>query len=166
MIGKKAAKVVLESEMLLILCVGESEECREKGSHLSFVADQLERAFEGIDIQTMHARAPRVAIAYEPIWSIGTGKTPTVADVRLAFVTSDRRDARLHQKLALQALRQRCCVSSPNNIWGSVALLISGRLRERLQCQGPARRSRLGRVFSGRGILEGRGFLVDCRSAG
>lgn len=82
--------------MLLILCVGESKECREKGSHLSFVADQLGRTFEGIDIKTMHARAPLVAIAYEPVWSIGTGQTPTTADVKSAFIISDWRDAQLH----------------------------------------------------------------------
>lgn len=54
-----------------IVCIGETEEERAAGSHLGVCQDQLSGSIP------MDANAQNTAIAYEPVWAIGTGKTPT-----------------------------------------------------------------------------------------
>ena len=66
-------KVLLETEIQPILCVGEVLEEREAGKEAEVVSGQVKAAFEGIEA----ARAERVVVAYEPVWAIGTGKTAT-----------------------------------------------------------------------------------------
>lgn len=56
-----------------IVCVGESIETREAGGTEKFVRDQVRAALDGLSSE----EAARVVIAYEPIWAIGTGRTPT-----------------------------------------------------------------------------------------
>jgi triosephosphate isomerase len=58
-----------------IVCVGETVGERRAGLTLTVVARQLAASLpEG-------ARATSTVIAYEPVWAIGTGLTPTLADV-------------------------------------------------------------------------------------
>jgi triosephosphate isomerase len=58
-----------------IICVGETREEREAGRALETVAGQLRGSVpQGV-------RAADLVVAYEPVWAIGTGLTPTVADV-------------------------------------------------------------------------------------
>jgi triosephosphate isomerase (TIM) len=58
-----------------IICVGETREEREAGRALDTVSGQLRGSLpEG-------ANAENTVIAYEPVWAIGTGLTPTPADV-------------------------------------------------------------------------------------
>lgn len=54
-----------------IFCCGEPLEIREKGTHESFVADQLKHGLFGLSAEAIR----QVVIAYEPVWAIGTGKT-------------------------------------------------------------------------------------------
>jgi triosephosphate isomerase len=61
-----------------ILCVGETLEEREGGRTHEVVATQLRHALEGIGVD----EAGRIAIAYEPVWAIGTGRTATVEQAR------------------------------------------------------------------------------------
>ena len=56
-----------------ILCVGETAEQRELGVTLECIALQVKTALANVSPD----RIRRVVIAYEPIWAIGTGKTPS-----------------------------------------------------------------------------------------
>jgi len=60
----------------VILCVGESLEVREAGNAVPTVVRQL-----GASIPHEPAEEAELAIAYEPIWAIGTGKIPTTGEI-------------------------------------------------------------------------------------
>jgi triosephosphate isomerase len=57
----------------VILCVGETEAEREAGSTEERLTTQLTAALRDVD----EAGLDDVAIAYEPVWAIGTGRTAT-----------------------------------------------------------------------------------------
>jgi triosephosphate isomerase len=75
------AEAGLSAGLSVILCVGESDSIRDSGEAVATVAAQLDASLphgEGAA-----AGVPdRLAIAYEPIWAIGTGKVPSLADIR------------------------------------------------------------------------------------
>lgn len=72
-----AAKVIRAREAGLrsIVCIGETLEEREAGRADAVVIDQLRKSLPD------RVTAESVTIAYEPVWAIGTGKTPTPEDV-------------------------------------------------------------------------------------
>ena len=69
------AEAGLAAGLSVILCVGEPREVRESGGAIDYVLAQIAGSVP--DSFDPH----RLAIAYEPIWAIGTGLVPTVADV-------------------------------------------------------------------------------------
>ena len=69
------AEAGLSAGLAVILCVGEPLEVRESGGAIDYVLAQV----AGSVPESFDAR--RLAIAYEPIWAIGTGLVPTVGDV-------------------------------------------------------------------------------------
>jgi triosephosphate isomerase len=58
-----------------IVCVGEQRAQREAGETLTVVGGQLDGSLP------QAATPANLVIAYEPVWAIGTGLTPTAADV-------------------------------------------------------------------------------------
>jgi triosephosphate isomerase (TIM) len=71
--ANKKVKAALASNLLPILCVGETLEQRESGQ-----TDQvLERQFGGGTAALTAMEFSRIILAYEPVWAIGTGRTAT-----------------------------------------------------------------------------------------
>jgi triosephosphate isomerase len=68
-------KAARRAGLMAILCVGESDKQREAGEAIRVVTQQL-----GASIPA-ELQATDLAVAYEPIWCIGSGKTPTAADI-------------------------------------------------------------------------------------
>jgi triosephosphate isomerase (TIM) len=61
------------ADLLAIVCVGETRAERDAGQALAIVGAQLDGSLPD--------GAENFVIAYEPVWAIGTGLTPTAADV-------------------------------------------------------------------------------------
>ncbi len=67
-----------------ILCVGETEEERERGDTERKLRHQVQEGLEKVPVE----RLPEVVVAYEPIWAIGTGLVATTEQAQdaVAFV--------------------------------------------------------------------------------
>ena len=72
-VNLKLKKLLSESEITPILCVGENLEQRENGEQNEVVSGQIETDLQGLSAEDV----AKLVIAYEPIWAIGTGKTAT-----------------------------------------------------------------------------------------
>ena len=66
------AESALAAGLKVILCIGESLAVREAGAAIATVSRQLDESLPGQPVE---------AIAYEPIWAIGTGKVPSIEDI-------------------------------------------------------------------------------------
>lgn len=65
-----------------ILCIGETPKEKRENKTNEVIVNQLELAFENIDRSQIVNR--KLQIAYEPIWAIGTGKTPLADEIMSA----------------------------------------------------------------------------------
>jgi len=67
-------KAMVEAGMTPIYCVGETLEQFEAGDTKKVVRDQILKGFEGLSAE----QTKKFVVAYEPVWSIGTGKNASV----------------------------------------------------------------------------------------
>jgi triosephosphate isomerase len=79
----------VEEGFAIVYCIGEPLEIREEGNEA--LMEYLEGQFEGIDLSY-----PDLIVAYEPVWAIGTGLTPSLRDIEL-----------IHGALRAAALRRQ-----------------------------------------------------------
>lgn len=88
MVRAKAA-AAQAAGLVAIICIGETEAERDAGKAIDIVARQFEGSLpEG-------STTANTVIAYEPVWAIGTGRTPTNADV-----------AEVHAAIRKEAMRR------------------------------------------------------------
>jgi triosephosphate isomerase len=82
------AAAAITGGLVAIVCVGETEVQRDAGETLEVVGRQL------IGSIPPGANAAELVVAYEPVWAIGTGRTPSTDDVRgvHAFIRDQLRD--------------------------------------------------------------------------
>jgi len=69
------AEAAIRAGLTAIVCVGETQEEREAGREAEIVGGQVKASLPSV------ASALTLVVAYEPIWAIGTGVTPTAANV-------------------------------------------------------------------------------------
>ena len=74
-IVQSKAKACQRAGLAAIICIGETLEERKAGKTLEVVTRQLRGSLPG------GSAAANTVIAYEPVWAIGTGLTPTTAEV-------------------------------------------------------------------------------------
>ncbi len=65
----------VKQDLVPILCIGESKEQREQGIYCDFIVNQLQNSLP------KDLAINRLIVAYEPVWSIGSGVIPTIAEI-------------------------------------------------------------------------------------
>ncbi|MFM9975054.1 MAG: triose-phosphate isomerase [Beijerinckiaceae bacterium] len=69
------AAAAMRAGLIAVVCVGETEAQKDAGMTIDVVSTQLGGSIpDSADVKSL-------VIAYEPVWAIGTGRTPTVAEI-------------------------------------------------------------------------------------
>ena len=72
----KKAQAAINAGLKVIICIGETEQERDNGETINVCTSQI------MGSVPEESTYQNTVIAYEPVWAIGTGKTPTTAEVQ------------------------------------------------------------------------------------
>jgi triosephosphate isomerase len=75
-------KGCLKNNLKVILCIGETDEERRLRKTASVLQKQIVSNLNGVDEDALQD----IVIAYEPVWAIGTGKTPSTEEIEDALI--------------------------------------------------------------------------------
>jgi triosephosphate isomerase (TIM) len=108
----------ISSDLIAILCVGETLEQRDRGVAENVVSGQLSGGLSGLTASDLD----RIIVAYEPVWAIGTGRTATPEQAQEMHAFIRRVFAEGHSEAAAEKLRVLYGGSvKPDNIAGLMA---------------------------------------------
>jgi len=76
-------KSVINNGMAAVLCVGETAHQHEAKETKKVIEQQLKLGLDGLNIKKLNSDfiLQKIIIAYEPIWAIGSGKTPDAKEI-------------------------------------------------------------------------------------
>ncbi len=92
---KDKVKFALKNNLKVIFCVGENKKERKKNRTLSVLKNQLTEILE------KKFDKNNIIVAYEPIWSIGTGKIPSTMELKKTAIYIKKILKKYLKKLAL-----------------------------------------------------------------
>ncbi|MCK4591959.1 triose-phosphate isomerase [Candidatus Parcubacteria bacterium] len=72
---------VIKNNLISILCIGETIKEKQQDRTSEVIITQLEEALKNVELQVLNCN---LQIAYEPIWAIGTGETPSANEIMSA----------------------------------------------------------------------------------
>lgn len=98
---RKKVQAVLRNDMVPILCVGETARERADNETADVLHDQVVSGLANVTSEEVE----KMAIAYEPVWAIGTGQFATPVTVKAAIDHIRRQITALYGKKASQMVR-------------------------------------------------------------
>lgn len=72
---RRKAEAAIAAGLTAVICVGELQAERAAGVHLTVVSEQVKECLPSL----VHNN--NIIVAYEPVWAIGSGATPTLAEI-------------------------------------------------------------------------------------
>ena len=92
-------KMLLNEGIIPIICVGETKEERDNNKTFDVLQEEIDFALRNVDTKLLE----NVIIAYEPIWSIGTGVIPSNDDI-LNTITFIKNHLKENYNISLKVL--------------------------------------------------------------